>query len=44
VSTIEAPSLSSGSASWFAYMRVMPRLSYEMNRQLQTDSDLSLPD
>ena len=30
--------------TWFAYMRVMLRLSYEMNRQLQTDSDLSLPD
>jgi len=30
--------------TWLAYMRVMLRLSYEMNRQLQTDSDLSLPD
>jgi DNA-binding MarR family transcriptional regulator len=30
--------------TWFAYMRVMLRLTYEMNRQLQTDSDLSLPD
>jgi DNA-binding MarR family transcriptional regulator len=30
--------------TWFAYMRVMLRLGYEMNRQLQTDSDLSLPD
>jgi DNA-binding MarR family transcriptional regulator len=30
--------------TWFAYMRVMLRLNYEMNRQLQTDSDLSLPD
>jgi DNA-binding MarR family transcriptional regulator len=30
--------------TWFAYMRVMLRLSYEMNRQLQTDSALSLPD
>jgi DNA-binding MarR family transcriptional regulator len=30
--------------TWFAYMRVMLRLNYEMNRQLQTESDLSLPD
>ncbi|CCH90733.1 Transcriptional regulator, MarR family [Modestobacter italicus] len=30
--------------TWFAYMRVMLRLGYEMNRQLQTDSELSLPD
>lgn len=30
--------------TWFAYMRVLLRLPYEMNRQLQTDSDLSLPD
>ena len=30
--------------TWFAYMRVMLRLNYEMNRQLQTDSDLSLAD
>ena len=30
--------------TWFAYMRVMLRLTYEMNRQLQTDSELSLPD
>ena len=30
--------------TWFAYMRVMLRLGYEMNRQLQTDSDLSLSD
>src|SRR5215218_2025664 len=30
--------------TWFAYMRVLLRLTYEMNRQLQTDSDLSLPD
>ena len=30
--------------TWFAYMRVMLRLTYEMNRQLQTDSNLSLPD
>jgi DNA-binding MarR family transcriptional regulator len=29
---------------WLAYMRVMLRLNYEMNRQLQTDSDLSLAD
>ncbi|HEY2225854.1 MarR family winged helix-turn-helix transcriptional regulator [Actinomycetospora sp.] len=30
--------------AWLAYMRVMLRLNYEMNRQLQTDSDLSLAD
>ncbi len=30
--------------TWFAYMRVMLRLNHEMNRQLQADSDLSLPD
>jgi DNA-binding MarR family transcriptional regulator len=30
--------------TWFAYMRVLLRLSYEINRQLQTDSDLSMPD
>ena len=30
--------------TWFAYMRVVLRLNYEMNRQLQTESDLSLPD
>jgi DNA-binding MarR family transcriptional regulator len=30
--------------AWLAYMRVQLRLSYEMNRQLQTDSGLSLPD
>jgi DNA-binding MarR family transcriptional regulator len=29
---------------WFAYMRVALRLTYEMNSQLQRDSDLSLPD
>ncbi len=30
--------------TWFSYMRVMLRLTYEMNRQLQSDSDLSLSD
>ena len=30
--------------TWFAYMRVLLRLTYEMNRQLQADSELSLPD
>ena len=29
---------------WLAYMRVQQRLGYEMNRQLQADSDLSLAD
>lgn len=31
-------------AAWFAYMRVALRLDYELNRQLQQDSDLSLAD
>ena len=30
--------------TWFAWMRVMLRLSYEMNHQLQRDSGLSLND
>ncbi|HEY3606307.1 MAG TPA: MarR family winged helix-turn-helix transcriptional regulator [Pseudonocardiaceae bacterium] len=30
--------------AWLAYIRIQLRLSYEMNRQLQSDSDLSLPD
>ena len=30
--------------AWLAYIRVHLRLSYEMNRQLQADSALSLPD
>jgi DNA-binding MarR family transcriptional regulator len=30
--------------AWLAYMRVQLRLTYEMNRQLQADSNLSLPD
>src|SRR6267378_2523006 len=30
--------------AWLAYMRVQLRLGYEMNRQLQNDSDLSLAD
>lgn len=30
--------------AWLAYMRVQLRLSYEMNRQLQSDSGLSLAD
>jgi DNA-binding MarR family transcriptional regulator len=30
--------------AWLAYMRVQLRLTFEMNRQLQADSDLSLPD
>ena len=30
--------------AWLAYMRVQLRLAYEMNRQLQADSDLSLAD
>src|SRR6201981_2304196 len=30
--------------TWLAYMKVQQRLTYEMNRQLQADSNLSLPD
>src|SRR5579864_8491291 len=30
--------------AWLAYLRVQLRLTYEMNRQLQADSNLSLPD
>ena len=30
--------------TWFAYMRLVLRLSYEMNRQLQVDNDLTLAD
>jgi DNA-binding MarR family transcriptional regulator len=30
--------------AWLAYIRVQLRLAYEMNRQLQADSDLSLAD
>src|SRR5690349_8802505 len=29
---------------WLAYMRVQLRLTYEMNRELQADGNLSLPD
>jgi hypothetical protein len=36
---------STGSAAaWLAYIRVQPRLAYEMNRQLLADGGLSLPD
>jgi DNA-binding MarR family transcriptional regulator len=31
-------------AAWFAYMRVALRLNYEINRELQVDSDLSHQD
>jgi DNA-binding MarR family transcriptional regulator len=30
--------------AWLAFMRVQMRMNYEMNRQLQSDSDLSLAD
>ena len=30
--------------TWLAYMKVQQRLTYEMSRQLQADSNLSLPD
>jgi DNA-binding MarR family transcriptional regulator len=32
------------SRAWLAYMKVQLRMSYEMNRQLQADSGLSLSD
>ena len=31
-------------ATWFAYMRLTLRLNYEINRELQADSDLSHQD
>jgi DNA-binding MarR family transcriptional regulator len=37
---LEAPEL----RAWLAFMRVQMRMNYEMNRQLQSDSDLSLAD
>ena len=41
----EAAWLDSGQQrAWLAYIRVQLRLTYEMNRQLQADSGLSLPD
>lgn len=30
--------------AWLSYMRVYHRMEYEMNRQLQADCDMSLPD
>jgi DNA-binding MarR family transcriptional regulator len=30
--------------AWRAFMRVQMRMNYEMNRQLQSDNDLSLAD
>jgi DNA-binding MarR family transcriptional regulator len=39
------PGLTPGQeATWFAYMRVALRLNYEINRELQADSDLSHQD
>lgn len=32
------------SRAWLAWIRLQLRLTYEMNRQLQADSELSLPD
>lgn len=41
----DAPTLSGEQEeTWFAYMRLLLRLPYEMNRQLQADSALSLSD
>jgi DNA-binding MarR family transcriptional regulator len=38
------PLTSEQEATWFAYMRVVLRLNYEINRELQADSDLSHQD
>ena len=48
-STISSPGDSPGlspsqSRAWVAYMRVQHRMNYEINRQLQRDSGLSLAD
>jgi DNA-binding MarR family transcriptional regulator len=40
----EPPLTGAQQETWLAYMRVMLRLNYEMNRQLQVDSELSLAD
>ncbi len=40
----EPPLTEEQQETWLAYMRVKLRLNYEMNRQLQTDSGLSLAD
>jgi DNA-binding MarR family transcriptional regulator len=43
--TVQEPWLSAGQLrAWRAFMRVQMRMNYEMNRQLQSDSDLSLAD
>jgi DNA-binding MarR family transcriptional regulator len=44
-STRDSPWLSPAQQrAWLAYMRVQLRMNYEINRQLQRDSDLSLAD
>lgn len=43
-STAEAGLTAQQQETWLAYMRVTLRLAYEMNHQLQTDSQLSLAD
>jgi DNA-binding MarR family transcriptional regulator len=43
--TTQEPWLSAAELpAWRAFMRVQMRMNYEMNRQLQSDSDLSLAD
>jgi DNA-binding MarR family transcriptional regulator len=43
--TAQGPWLSTAEQqAWNAFMRVQMRVNYEMNRQLQSDSDLSLAD
>ncbi len=43
--TAQEPWLSAAQLrAWRAFMRVQMRMNYEMNRQLQSDSDLSLAD
>src|ERR1700757_5490951 len=43
--TAQEPWLSAAEQqAWSAFMRVQMRMNYEMNRELQSDSDLSLAD
>ena len=43
--TAQGPWLSAAQLrAWRAFMSVQLRMNYEMNRQLQSDSDLSLAD
>jgi DNA-binding MarR family transcriptional regulator len=45
VPSSDAASLTTGQMrAWLAYVRVTQRMTYEMNRQLQADAELSLAD